>query len=98
MRSRPLIQYCPRLLRAFPSVGQFVDPEGDSQRMDKRVTSAEAAVARIHDGATILMGGFGASGVAENLVRALCRQGTRDLTIVSNNAGINGYGIDLLLK
>ncbi len=66
--------------------------------MDKRVASAEAAVARIHDGATILMGGFGASGVAENLVRALCRQGTRDLTIVSNNAGINGYGIDLLLK
>jgi 3-oxoacid CoA-transferase subunit A len=66
--------------------------------MDKRVASAEAAVARIHDGATILMGGFGASGVAENLVRALCRQGTRDLTIVSNNAGISGYGIDLLLK
>ena len=66
--------------------------------MDKRVASAEAAVARIHDGATILMGGFGASGVAENLVRALCRQGTRDLTIVSNNAGIHGYGIDLLLK
>jgi 3-oxoacid CoA-transferase subunit A len=66
--------------------------------MDKRVASAEAAVARIKDGATILMGGFGAAGVPENLIRALCEQGTRDLTIVSNNAGIAGYGIDLLLK
>src|SRR4029077_7098873 len=66
--------------------------------MDKRVASAEAAVARIKDGATILMGGFGAAGVPENLIRALCEQGTHDLTIVSNNAGIAGYGIDLLLK
>src|SRR5580692_7007990 len=66
--------------------------------MDKRVASAEAAIARIQDGATILMGGFGSAGVPENLIRALCRQGTRDLTVVSNNAGISGYGIDLLLK
>ena len=66
--------------------------------MDKRVANAEAAVLRVKDGATILMGGFGASGVPENLIRALCRQGTRDLTVVSNNAGIQGYGIDLLLK
>jgi 3-oxoacid CoA-transferase subunit A len=44
------------------------------------------------------MGGFGASGVPENLIRALCRQGTTNLTVVSNNAGIAGYGIDLLLK
>lgn len=66
--------------------------------MDKRVASAEAAVSRVREGSTILMGGFGAAGVPENLIRALCRQGTRDLTIVSNNAGIAGYGIDLLLK
>jgi 3-oxoacid CoA-transferase A subunit len=66
--------------------------------MDKRVASAEAAVARIPDGATILMGGFGASGVPENLIRALCTKGTKNLTVVSNNAGVNGYGIDLLLK
>jgi 3-oxoacid CoA-transferase subunit A len=66
--------------------------------MDKRVPNAEAAVARVQDGATILMGGFGAAGVPENLIRALRRQGTRNLTIVSNNAGIEGYGIDMLLK
>src|SRR5580704_14509122 len=66
--------------------------------MDKRVASAEAAVARIKDRALILMGGFGAVGVPENLIRALSRQGTRELTVVSNNAGISGYGIDLLLK
>jgi 3-oxoacid CoA-transferase subunit A len=66
--------------------------------MDKRVASAEAAVARIPDGATILMGGFGAAGVPENLIRALAHKGTKNLTVVSNNAGIAGYGIDLLLK
>jgi 3-oxoacid CoA-transferase subunit A len=66
--------------------------------MDKRVAGAEAAVSRIPDGATILMGGFGASGVPENLIRALCAKGTKDLTVVSNNAGVAGYGIDLLLK
>lgn len=44
------------------------------------------------------MGGFGAAGVPENLIRALASKGTRNLTVVSNNAGIAGYGIDLLLK
>lgn len=66
--------------------------------MDKRVASAEAAVASIPDGAIILMGGFGAAGVPENLIRALASKGTKNLTVVSNNAGIAGYGIDLLLK
>ena len=66
--------------------------------MDKRAASAEAAVADIPDGATILMGGFGAAGVPENLIRALASKGTKNLTVVSNNAGIAGYGIDLLLK
>ena len=66
--------------------------------MDKRVASAEAAVARIQDGATILMGGFGAAGVPENLIRALGRRRRNVFTVVSNNAGISGYGIDLLLK
>lgn len=66
--------------------------------MDKRVAGAEAAVSKIPDGATILMGGFGAAGVPENLIRALCAKGTKNLTVVSNNAGIAGYGIDLLLK
>ncbi|HVB59524.1 MAG TPA: CoA transferase subunit A [Candidatus Acidoferrales bacterium] len=66
--------------------------------MDKRIASAEAAIARIQDGATILMGGFGLCGIPENLIAALRRQGTKGLTVVSNNAGGSGFGIDLLLQ
>src|SRR5215472_1736742 len=66
--------------------------------MDKRVASADAAIAKIQDGATILMGGFGLSGIPENLIAALQRKGTKDLTLVSNNAGIDGFGISLLLQ
>jgi len=66
--------------------------------MDKRIKSAEEAIANIHDGATILMGGFGLCGIPENLIEALRKKGTKDLTVVSNNAGIDDFGIGLLLK
>ena len=66
--------------------------------MHKVIDTADAAVALIPDGATIMMGGFGLSGIPENLVAALHRRGTRDLTIISNNAGIDDFGIGLLLK
>ena len=66
--------------------------------MDKRVAGADAAVERIKDGATILMGGFGLCGIPENLIDALRRQGTKDLTVVSNNAGVDDFGIGLLLQ
>ncbi len=66
--------------------------------MDKRVADADAAVAKIHDGATILLGGFGLCGIPENLIAALVRKGTKDLTLVSNNAGIDDFGIGLLLR
>jgi 3-oxoacid CoA-transferase subunit A len=66
--------------------------------MNKVIESADDGVALIPDGATIMMGGFGLAGIPENLVAALHRRGTRDLTIVSNNAGIDGFGIGLLLK
>jgi len=66
--------------------------------MDKRISSADAAIASLHDGATILMGGFGLCGIPENLIAAVCRKGTKDLTIVSNNAGIDDFGIGLLLQ
>lgn len=55
-------------------------------------------MAKIHEGATILMGGFGLCGVPENLIRALQSQGTGKLTIVSNNAGVEGAGIGLLIE
>ncbi len=66
--------------------------------MDKRVANADAAIARIQDGATILLGGFGLCGIPENLIAALQRKGSRDLTLVSNNAGIDNFGIGLLLQ
>jgi len=66
--------------------------------MQKVIDTADAAVALIPDGATIMMGGFGLAGIPENLVAALHRRGTRDLTIISNNAGVDGFGIGLLLK
>ena len=66
--------------------------------MDKRVANADAAVAKIQDGATILLGGFGLCGIPENLIAALQRRGSKDLTLVSNNAGIDNFGIGLLLQ
>ena len=66
--------------------------------MDKRIASADAAVAKLADGATILMGGFGLCGIPENLIAAVRRKGTKNLTIVSNNAGVDDFGIGLLLQ
>jgi 3-oxoacid CoA-transferase subunit A len=66
--------------------------------MDKRIADADAAVARIGDGATILLGGFGLCGIPENLIAALRRKGSKDLTLVSNNAGIDDFGIGLLFQ
>jgi 3-oxoacid CoA-transferase subunit A len=66
--------------------------------MNKAVTSAADAVSRIPDGASILMGGFGLCGIPEHLIAALHAQGTRDLTVISNNAGVDDFGIGILLK
>jgi 3-oxoacid CoA-transferase subunit A len=66
--------------------------------MDKRVANADAAIAKIQDGVTILLGGFGLCGIPENLITALQRKGSKDLTLVSNNAGIDNFGIGLLLQ
>jgi 3-oxoacid CoA-transferase subunit A len=66
--------------------------------MDKRIASPDAAIANLRDGMTILMGGFGLCGIPENLIAAVRRKGTKDLTIVSNNAGLEDSGIGLLLQ
>ena len=66
--------------------------------MNKVIASAREAVSRIRDGATILMGGFGLCGIPENLIGALRDRGTRNLTVVSNNAGVDDFGIGLLLQ
>jgi 3-oxoacid CoA-transferase subunit A len=66
--------------------------------MNKVLPSAEAAVEMIPDGASIMMGGFGLCGIPENLIRALHARGTRNLTIISNNAGVDEFGAGMLLK
>ena len=66
--------------------------------MDKRVPGADEAIASLRDGATILMGGFGMCGIPENLIAAVRRKGVKDLTVVSNNAGVDEFGLGLLLQ
>ena len=66
--------------------------------MRKVITGAAEAVALIPDGATVMVGGFGLCGIPENLILALRDRGTRDLTIISNNAGVDGYGLGILLE
>ena len=66
--------------------------------IDKRVASADAALADVADGMTIMIGGFGAAGQPTELIEALIRHGARDLTIVNNNAGNADFGLALLLK
>jgi 3-oxoacid CoA-transferase subunit A len=68
------------------------------QRMDKVIDGAADAVARIPDGATVMVGGFGLCGIPENLILALRARGVRDLTIISNNAGVDGFGLGILLE
>jgi 3-oxoacid CoA-transferase subunit A len=65
--------------------------------MNKVVTSADEAVRDVFDGATIMVGGFGLCGIPENLIRALVKKGTRNLTTISNNVGVDGFGMGLLL-
>jgi 3-oxoacid CoA-transferase subunit A len=66
--------------------------------MNKVISGAREAVAGIRNGARILMGGFGLCGIPENLIAALRENGARDLIVVSNNAGVDDFGIGLLLK
>jgi 3-oxoacid CoA-transferase subunit A len=65
--------------------------------MDKTIDSAAVAVAQISSGATLAVGGFGLCGIPAVLIRALLEAGTDDLQVVSNNAGIDDWGLGLLL-
>src|SRR6266853_6239687 len=65
--------------------------------MNKVVANAEEAIQDVFDGATIMVGGFGLCGMPENLIRALASKGTKSLTTISNNAGVDGLGMGLLL-
>ena len=65
--------------------------------IDKVVSSADAAVADIPEGATLVVGGFGLCGIPENLIAAIVRRGVGGLTVVSNNCGVDDWGLGLLL-
>jgi 3-oxoacid CoA-transferase subunit A len=66
--------------------------------IDKTVENAEEAVKDIQDGATLMMGGFGLSGIPENCITALLQKNIQNLTIISNNAGVDDFGIGLFLN
>ncbi len=66
--------------------------------MNKVVAGADEAVRDVFDGASIMIGGFGLCGNPENLIRALVRKGAKNLTTISNNAGVDGFGVGLLLS
>jgi 3-oxoacid CoA-transferase subunit A len=66
--------------------------------MNKIVKDAREAIKDIKDGSSIMVGGFGLSGIPENLIEALRESGAKDLTVISNNAGIDGFGLGLLLE
>jgi 3-oxoacid CoA-transferase subunit A len=65
--------------------------------MNKVVANAEAAISDIHDGAVIMFGGFGLCGIPENCLKAMVKKGTKNLTCISNNAGVDDFGIGLML-
>ncbi len=66
--------------------------------MNKVFPNADAAVADLPDGTSIMVGGFGLCGIPENLIEAVRRRGTKDLTVISNNAGVNNFGLGRLLE
>ncbi|HEX3579896.1 MAG TPA: CoA transferase subunit A [Thermoanaerobaculia bacterium] len=66
--------------------------------MNKVVASADEAVRDVADGATLVVGGFGLCGIPENLINALVKRGVKGLTCVSNNAGVDDWGLGLLLQ
>jgi 3-oxoacid CoA-transferase subunit A len=67
-------------------------------QMNKVVANAEAAIHDIQDGATLMLGGFGLCGIPENCIAALVKKGVKQLTCISNNAGVDDFGIGLMLR
>ena len=66
--------------------------------MNKVIRSAEEAIKDIQDGATLMFGGFGLCGIPENCIAALVKKSIKNLTCISNNAGVDDFGIGLMLK
>jgi 3-oxoacid CoA-transferase subunit A len=65
---------------------------------DKRVDNYDQALAGLTDGSTLVAGGFGLCGIPENLIAQISKKGVRDLTVISNNCGVDDFGLGVLLK
>ncbi len=66
--------------------------------LNKVVANAKEAIQDIEDGAVLMLGGFGLCGIPENCISALVEKGTKELTCISNNAGVDDFGIGLMLQ
>jgi len=66
--------------------------------MNKVLANADEAIKDITDGATLMLGGFGLNGIPENCITALVKKGIKNLTCISNNAGVDDFGLGLLLQ
>ena len=66
--------------------------------MNKVVSNADEAISDVKDGDVLMLGGFGLCGIPENCITALVKRGIKDLTCISNNAGVDDFGIGLMLK
>ena len=66
--------------------------------MNKVYKNAADAISGIRDGAVIMLGGFGLCGIPENCIAALVKMGVKDLTCISNNAGVDDFGIGMMLQ
>jgi 3-oxoacid CoA-transferase subunit A len=66
--------------------------------INKVIANADIAIQDIQDGQTLMLGGFGLCGIPENCITALVKKGVKDLTCISNNAGVDDFGIGLMLQ
>jgi len=82
----------------IPEVEQEVEKLKTPVGNGKLFKSIEEAISDLHDGAKLLVGGFGLCGIPENLIAAILKRGSKDLTVVSNNAGVEDFGLGILLK
>lgn len=88
------------VLRNLLPANRFVNCPGliATTDMKKTFENAAAAIADIKDGDTLMLGGFGLCGIPENSIAALVKKGTKSLTCISNNAGVDDFGIGLMLR
>ena len=84
--------------RFFPSQKKLYFRQNENLMINKTVKNVSEACADIKDGATIMLGGFGLCGIPENSIAELVKKGVKNLTCISNNAGVDDFGLGLLLQ